>query len=140
LRGAQLVQETFEEVESKMLHGAIIWTPMLANDGLNAAEVREAIFPDSRVGHYWDPDRIFGQMLSRTLYLHAPIAWDVYLAYPPEHLWHTDLPPSPKFWMHQLDEEPTLLLDPTRFKRAVKRLLVVSKISKFIPKLIKVRS
>ena len=96
---------------------------MLATDNLNAAEGREAIFSDSRVKHYWDPDRILGQMLSRTLHLNAPIAWDVYLVYMLEHLWETDLPPAPQFWMHQLDEEPSLLLDPLRLKRTVRAMV-----------------
>lgn len=41
-----------------MLQGAIIWTPMLAADNLIAARHQEAIVFDSRVIHYWDPDRI----------------------------------------------------------------------------------
>lgn len=96
---------------------------MLAADSLIAAEEREAIFSDPRIEHHWDPDRILGQKLARTLNLTASIAWDVYLAYPSEHLWETDLPPVPKFWMHQLDEEPRLLLDPHRLKRTVQAMI-----------------
>ena len=117
------MQEIFEENESKLLQGAIVWTPMLETDSLNAAEGREAVFPDSRVGHYWDPERILGRMLSQTLKLKASIAWDVYLIYLPGHLWNADVPPAPKFWMHQLDEEPRLLLDPPRFRRNVQKLV-----------------
>jgi len=117
------VQEIFEEIESKMLQGAIVWTPMLATDSLNAAERREALFSDSRVRHYWDPKKILGQMLSQTLHLKAPIAWDVYLLYMPEHLWETEPLPAPQFWMHQLDEEPSLLLDPLCLKRTVQTMI-----------------
>jgi len=102
-----------------MLRGSIIWTPMLATDNLNAAERREVLFSDSRVRHYWDPKKFLGQMLSRTLHLKASIAWDVYLVYPLEHSWTTDLPPAPEFWMHQLDEEQKRLLDPPRLIRTV---------------------
>ena len=107
-----------------MLQGAIIWTPMLATDSLNAAEQREARFSDSRVKQYWDPDRILGRLLSQTLDLKASIAWDVYLVYPPNHFWDTELPPAPKFWMHQLDEEPTLFLDPLRLKSTMRAMVV----------------
>jgi len=117
------VQEIFQENESKILCGAIIWTPMLVTDGLNAANQRETKFSDPRVKHFWDPDRIFGQLLSQTLNLKASIAWDVYLVYPPDHSWYTALPPLPKFWMHQLDEEQTLLLDPPRLKQYVQTLI-----------------
>ena len=113
------MQEIFEENKSKMLQGAIIWTLMLVTDSLNAAEQREASFSDSRVMHYWDPNRILGRLLSQTLNLKASIGWDVYLVYPPDHPWDTELPPMPEFWMHQLDEEPTLFLDSVRLKRTV---------------------
>jgi hypothetical protein len=118
------VQEIFEENESEMLNGAIIWTPMVITDNQNAADIRESIFSDSRVKQRWDPDRIFGQILSRTLNLTSSTAWDVYLVYPPDHTWEAELPPAPEFWMHQLDEErPALLLDSTRLKEYVKTLL-----------------
>lgn len=96
---------------------------MLANDNLIAARHQETLFSDPRVNHYWDPDRILGQLLSKTLKLRAPIAWDVYLLYPTDHLWDSDLPPSPGFWMHQLDEEPTLLLDPAQLIHTVEIMI-----------------
>ena len=117
------MQEIFEENESEILYGAIIWMPMLVTDSLDAAEQREASFSDPRDKQFWDPDRIFGQLLSQTLNLKASIAWDVYLVYPPGHPWNTELPPKPEFWMHQLDEEPILLLDPARLKQYVQTLI-----------------
>ena len=117
------MQEIFEENKSKMLQGAIIWTPMLVTDSLDAAKQRETKSSDSRVKHYWDPDRILGRLLSQTLNLKASIAWDVYLIYPLDHAWDTELPPAPKFWMHQLEEEPALLLDAPRLKQYVQTLI-----------------
>ena len=117
------MQEIFEENKSEMLQGAIIWMPMLATDNLDAADQREITFSDPRVKQVWDPDRILGRLLSRTLSLKAPIAWDVYLIYPPSHPWDTELPPMPDFWMHQLDEEPALLLDPVRLKHNVQAII-----------------
>lgn len=70
---------------------------MLTTDNLIAASEREAKFPDSRVKHFWDPDRISGRLLARTLNLTISIAWDVYLLYLPEHDWDAELPPPPKF-------------------------------------------
>ncbi len=96
---------------------------MLAADSLDAASQYEARISDSHITHYWDPDRIFGRLLSQTLNLKAPIAWDVYLIYPPHHTWDTELPPAPEFWMHQLDEEPALFLDPLRLKRIVQKMI-----------------
>lgn len=117
------MQEIFEENESNVLRGAIIWTPMLVTDSLHAAHQREIKFSDIRVQQYWDPNRILGQLLSQTLNLKESIAWDVYLVYPPDHIWDTELPPKPEFWMHQLNEEQTLLLDPLRLKHTVKAMI-----------------
>jgi len=117
------VQEIFEENKSKMLLGAILWTPMLVADSLLAAKQQENNLPDPRVIHCWDPDRILGRYLSQTLNLKASIAWDVYLVYQPDHRWISELPPAPGFWMHQLDEEPTLFLDPLRLKSKVHAMI-----------------
>ena len=97
---------------------------MLASDSHDAAAAREAGFSDRRVQQYWDPDRTLGQLLSQTLSLKASIAWDVYLVYPPDHVWdNTALPPTPEIWMHQLDEEPSLILDPLAFKQNVQAMI-----------------
>ena len=117
------MQEIFEENKSGILQGAIIWTPMLATDNFDAANQREITFSDPHVKQFWDPDRILGRLLSRILYLKACIAWDVYLLYPPDHAWDTELPPEPAFWMHQLDEDPALLLDPIRLKHNVQAII-----------------
>jgi hypothetical protein len=106
-----------------MLQGAIIWTPMLLADNLDAAKGKETEFSDPRITHYWDPDHILGRLLSRTLNLQASMAWDVYLIYPPDHPWDEELPPRPEFWMHQLNEEPTLFLDPHRLKHNVQAII-----------------
>ena len=96
---------------------------MLVTDSLYPANERETRFADPRVQQFWDERRILGHLLSQTLKLKASMAWDVYLIYPPDYPWNLELPPAPKFWMHQLDEEPTLLLDPPRLKQDVQTLL-----------------
>ena len=117
------MQEIFEENKSKILYGAIVWAPMLETDNVYAAKERETRFSDRRVMQFWDPVRIFGQWMAQTLHLKTSIAWDVYLVYPPEHPWEAKIPPAPAFWMHQLNEEPTLLLDPPRLKQYVQTLI-----------------
>jgi hypothetical protein len=117
------VQEIFENNDSELLRGAIVWTPMLPTDSLDSAIQRELMLSDARVEQLWDPDRIFGSLLSQTLNLTLSIAWDVYLLYPPDHSWDAELPPPPEFWMHQQDEELSLYLDPTRFKQYLQTLL-----------------
>jgi hypothetical protein len=96
---------------------------MLSMDILESAIQRELMFSDARLKQFWDPDRIFGSLISQTLNLSISIAWDVYLLYPPDHPWDAELPPAPEFWMHQQDEEISLYLDPTRFKQHLQTLL-----------------
>ena len=117
------MQEIFEANTSEKLYGVIVWVPMLVTDNIDAVNERETIFSDSRVKQFWDQDKIFGSLLSQTLKLSIPIAWDVYLIYLPNHPWETDLPPTPEFWMHQQNEETNLYLDPPRFKQYVQTLL-----------------
>ena len=113
----------FAENRSELLHGAIVWTPMLPVDNLESALQRELKFSNARVKQFWDPDRIFGQLLSQTLNLTIAIAWDVYLLYPPDHPWNAELPPAPEFWMHQQNEDMSLYLDPARFSQHLRALL-----------------
>lgn len=96
---------------------------MLVTDSFSAANEREIRFSDPRVTQLWDLDRIFGHLLAQTLKLNESIAWDVYLVYPPDHPWDSELPPAPAFWMHQLNEEPAILLDPPRLKQYVQMLV-----------------
>jgi hypothetical protein len=117
------VQAIFEENNSELLAGAIVWIPMLTTDALESAIQRELMFSDARLKQIWDPDRIFGSFMSQTLHLRISIAWDVYLLYLPSHPWDAELPPAPEFWMHQQDEEPSLYLDPSRFKQYVQTVV-----------------
>ena len=96
---------------------------MLDTDNLEAAKEREAQFSDPRAEQLWDEDRLWGRLLSQALSLKEPIAWDVYLVYLPNHSWNGELPPMPNLWMHQLDEEPSFLLDPPRLKEYIQTVL-----------------
>jgi hypothetical protein len=96
---------------------------MLQTDSLDAAIQRELDFSDPRLRQLWDPERLFGSLMSQTLNLRIAIAWDVYLLYLPDHPCDTELPPAPETWMHQQDEEASLCLDPSRFKQYVRTVL-----------------
>lgn len=117
------MQAIFEENKSEILAGAIVWTPMLQTDSLDAAIQRELNFSDARLKQLWDTERLFGSFMSQTLNLRIAIAWDVYLLYLPDHPWDVELPPAPEFWMHQQDEEASLYLDPSRFKQYVQTVV-----------------
>ena len=117
------MQTIFEENKSELLAGAILWTPMLQTDSLDAAIQRELNFSDARLKQLWDTERLFGSLMSQTLNLRIAIAWDVYLLYLPDHPWNAELPPAPEFWMHQQEEEASLYLDTSRFKQYVQTVL-----------------
>lgn len=117
------MQAIFEENKSEILAGAIVWTPMLQTDSLDAVIQRELNFSDARLKQLWDPERLFGSLMSQTLNLRLRIAWDIYLLYLPDHPWDAEFPPAPEFWMHQQDEEASLYLDPSRFKQHVQTFL-----------------
>lgn len=96
---------------------------MLSADNLDAALAQEALFQDERVAQYWDPERVLGRLVSQTLNLATPIAWDIYLLYPPGARWEGDRLPVPDFWMHQLNERLDLLLDPSRLEAEVRKVI-----------------
>lgn len=118
-----MVQTIFEETRSERLAGAIVWTPMLQTDSIDTAIQWELNFSDARLRQLWDTERLFGSLMSQTLNLRIPIAWDVYLLYLPAHPWDTEFPPAPEFWMHQQDEDASLYLDPSRFKQYVQTVV-----------------
>ena len=96
---------------------------MLAADNLDAAIAHEALFQDERISQYWDGERVLGRLVSRTLKLAAPVAWDIYLLYAPGAMWKGDKMPGPAFWMHQLNERPDLFFDPERLMAEVRKAI-----------------
>ena len=61
------MQTIFEENKSELLAGAILWTPMLSTDSLDAAAQQELTFSDARLKQLWDPERLFGSLMSQDL-------------------------------------------------------------------------
>ena len=96
---------------------------MLTADDLEAASAQEALFQDERVSQYWDGERVLGRLVSQTLQLATPVAWDIYLLYSPAAMWKGERIPTPDFWMHQLNERPDQFLDQDRLIVEVQKAL-----------------
>jgi hypothetical protein len=87
--------------------GHLIWLPVLPKDDRDAAQSLANTIDDPRVTLYWNGDQSLGFTMRETLQLTSPIAWDVYLLYPPHVNWQLESPPVPTYWMHQLSIETT---------------------------------
>jgi len=74
---------------------------MLPNDSIETATNAARPFTDSRVRHFFDPDKQVGMDIANSLKWEGRIAWDIYLYYAPGQKW-ADLPPSPVLFAHQL--------------------------------------
>ena len=99
---------------------------MLSTDDLDAAVTQESLFQNNQISQYWDSERTLGRLVSQTLKLTAPIAWDIYMLYYPTTRWKGEQMPIPDFWMHQLDERSDLFLDPNRLKTEVEKAIEVT--------------
>ncbi len=108
------------------LRAYVVWVPML--DGREEdVPVATRLVPDPRATHYWD-----GQGWSMRAYAEALAlpeeAWDMFLIYGPDARWEGDLPPEPRFWMHQLGspDQPRVAapyLDPQVFADSAVQML-----------------
>lgn len=96
---------------------------MLASDNLDAAIVQEAVFQDDRLSQYWDGERVLGRLVSCSLALSGPVAWDIYLLYSYGTIWKGEMMPTPDFWMHQLNERPDRYLGPPRLMAEVQKAI-----------------
>lgn len=124
--GHGVLKSVFGKTDSKDLRGFIVWLPMKAADDPESAAVQAASFRDARIGEAWDAQRAGGALFARTLKLKGT-AWDVYLLYARGVRWEGEEPPTPSFWMHQLESEDgadqTLCLNPSRLTREALSLL-----------------
>lgn len=100
----------------------VVWEAMLASDDSVAASRRAAEADDSRLVHFWDPERLTGSAWRYVLGLTRQ-AWDVYFVYSPRAVWG-DLPPHPDYWQHQgvgTDRAP--ILDRAELLKSVRSFL-----------------
>jgi hypothetical protein len=111
-----------ERIESERLRVFVAWVPMLEDDIEAALAEAISVLPDQRVTHFWDADGSL-QSFQRVLGLGDGIpAWDLYLLYESGTTWEA-LPPTPTFWMHQLDLGQERFLDVTKLRDALSQLL-----------------
>jgi hypothetical protein len=123
--GHRVVGEVLKKFSSSKLQAMLIWEPMRERDSPVSAAQQALTVQDARISQGWNENREVGKLFAEALKLHD-IAWDVYVAYEPGIKWKGQWPPSPTFWMHQLEgADPELLLckDPTRLEAEVGKLL-----------------
>jgi hypothetical protein len=100
----------------------VVWVP---KRGATEKDVGVAtrVVSDLRALHYWDESGATMQQWRQMMGM-TEDAWDVYFLYDRSAKWTGDLPPKPRFWMHQLgslSEQP--YLDPDVFAAQTNVLL-----------------
>jgi hypothetical protein len=123
--GHGVVGQVLKKFPSPKLQAIMVWEPMRDGDSPVAATRQASTIRDARITQGWNENKNVGRLFGETLDLHD-IAWDVYLVYQPGIKWEAQQPPSPTFWMHQLQgADPKLLLceNPTRLNVEVGKLL-----------------
>jgi len=101
LRGASAVHASLLAREpDPRLRPMVIWVPKVRGKATNIPAAAELV-PDARVQHFWDGSGLLMNAYQRVLTIRED-AWDVFLIYEPGVRWDGELPPRPRFWMHQL--------------------------------------
>ncbi len=101
-QGARAVQTSIlEKFEHADISVTIVWIRMLPNDTLEAASMAAGALTDSRVRHFFDPEKQAGQAIASSLRWESQTARDTYLFYAPGQQWE-ELPPPPVDYAHQL--------------------------------------
>ena len=59
------------------------------------------VVPDSRAVHFWDGSGATMHQWRRIVGMNED-AWDMYFLFDRSAKWNSNLPPQPRFWMHQL--------------------------------------
>lgn len=86
-----------------------VWVPKLSGEEKDVP-VATRFMPDDRATHYWDGAGVLVHAYTKVLSLPED-AWDIYFLYGPEARWEADLPPTPRFWMHQLGSRDSPRVD-----------------------------
>lgn len=106
-------QTVLEAYPQATLNVFVVWVPMLATDGIDAAEEVAGLISDVRAVHFFDSTRRIGGAIAASVGGVDAVAWDTYLCYRPGPTW-VEAPPPPDRWMHQLG--PAVWADPNRFR------------------------
>jgi len=118
------MQTVLKNISDERMKAYIIWLPVLPTDNRNWAVKRTKELSDSRVRHFWDGEKLTGQIWRRVLRLEGPLSWDTYFLYDHKTHW-IDEPTLPDFWMHQLSYEKNRrdnFLDAPTFEREARGL------------------
>jgi hypothetical protein len=113
LHGVSVVRDALARVSSQELRVYLVWVPAMDGDDAAAAADSSASVTDARVTQFWDDGLRLGHRLGEALAIPVrddvspgqPLAWDVYLLYPPGAAFG-DGAPRPASWMHQLRHLP----------------------------------
>ncbi len=119
------MQTVLRNISDRRLKAYFVWLPVLAKDNRDWAIERTKELSDSRVRHFWDGEKLTGQIWRRVLGLEAPLSWDTYFLYGHKAHWR-DAPTPPDFWMHQLSKEKTrrdIFLEAPVFAEKTRELL-----------------
>jgi hypothetical protein len=115
-----------QKISDPRLRAYSVWVPKLRGQEKDVP-VATRLMRDDRATHYWDEGGSLMRAYTRVLSL-PEVAWDIYFLYGPEARWDGDLPPKPRFWMHQLGsrDQPRVngpYLDAAVFADSARRLL-----------------
>jgi hypothetical protein len=78
----------------------VVWVPKKGATEKNVG-VATRIIPDPRAAHFWDGTGATMRQWREVIGMQED-AWDMYFLYDRSAKWTGDLPPKPRFWMHQL--------------------------------------
>ena len=121
-----MVQEAvLQEIEAGDLRVFVVWEPILRLDDERAARKATALFPDSRVEHFWAPNASVGELFQQPVALDSEPAWDVYLVYDRGVRWVGPHPPVPTYYMHRLRGRlpDSQILDGEKLAEQIRRFL-----------------
>jgi hypothetical protein len=90
--------------------------PILRSDDRVSAARRARGYTDKKLTHFWDEQRLTGNLWQRVLRRKA-LPWDVYFLYSAEAQWETE-PTAPDFWVRQLN-----IVKRKRFAVKIKEML-----------------
>ncbi len=96
----QGIVQLADRIDSEIMDIILIWTPILDNDSPNH---QRPVFLNKGVKEYWDAEGEIASRAAESLKLSGK-AWDVYLFYEKNSVWHDRTFPKPAFWYHQLPE------------------------------------
>lgn len=123
VEGHDAMKEVFAKHKDNVIHGEMVWLPILGGDNRAIASQLADSVDDVRMIDGWDNDRAIGKAFQKTLELDF-VAWDVYFIYQPGVTWEGDVPPKPTFWMHQLKKvDPKLYLNTKVFSNKLQSII-----------------